>query len=95
MKLSALERNCVSDSKGVCLSNDSHPSLSSFKKFLFVDSKKVNSLFTKEMSFGKELSISIVQVGIEGLLLFFVKLGKGNEQNGYGFYLNRSGQLRK
>jgi hypothetical protein len=67
MKLSALERNCVSDSNEVCLCNDSQPSLSSFKKFPFVDSEKVSSLFTKEVSFGKELIISIVRVGIEGL----------------------------
>ena len=67
MNLSALERNCVSDSKGVCLSNDSHPSLSSFQKFSFVDSEKVSSLFTKEVFFGKELNISILLVGIEGL----------------------------
>ena len=60
MKLSALARNCVSDSKRVSLSNDSHPSLSSFQKFSFVDSEKVSSLFTKEVTFGKELGISTV-----------------------------------
>ena len=55
----------MSDSKGVCLSNDSHPSLSSFKKFPFVDSEKVSSLFAKEMYFEKELSISTVRVGLK------------------------------
>ena len=42
------------NSKGVCLSKDSHPSLSTFKKFPFVDFKKVSYLFTKEVAFGIE-----------------------------------------